>query len=165
MRNDERVTQELVATIFDYDSSTGLFKHKKRRRGVKQGSLAGSLKPDGYVLLCINGLFFQAARVAWLYVNGVWPTHTIDHINRVRSDNRISNLRDVTPQVNSFNIGTKRKNNTSGCPGVYFFKRAKRYHAQISIHGKTIFLGAFVDIDDAAKAYAAGKQKYHAITQ
>ena len=164
MQNDTRVTADLVRSIYTFDPEEGIFRYRETRSGkCKAGSVAGSRKPNGYVLMSINGLFFQAGRVAWLYMHGEWPTHTIDHINRDRSDNRIANLRDVTNQVNSRNLGHQRANNTSGFVGVYFFKRSKRYHAQISHEGKLIFLGGYVDIQDAAKAYAEAKQKYHAI--
>ena len=126
MRNDPRITAELVREYFHYAPDTGLITYAKRRGKALLGAKAGSIK-KGYLLLSINGIFVQAARVIWLHVHGKWPEHDIDHVNREKLDNRIANLRDVPPQINSWNLGSERKNNVSGHPGVHFFQRAKRY--------------------------------------
>lgn len=88
-----------------------------RKRCWKQNSL-------GYVQIKISGKLYHAHRLAWLYVYGYMPEKEIDHINRIRDDNRIANLREATSQLNSLNTGIY-KNNTSGSKGIYYNKRAK----------------------------------------
>lgn len=162
MRNDPSITCELVRSIYDYNQDTGVLTYKEDRGAMKKGQRAGTYK-RGYLNLNICGKFFQGARVVWLHVHGRWPTGEIDHINRIPSDNRVENLRDVSHRVNMLNQRSTRANNKTGVVGVYYFTREKRFHAQISIKGKMTHLGAFINLDDAAKAYAQAKATHHAI--
>ena len=70
---------------------------------IKVGTQAKSLDTKGYVTVCVKGKQYKGHRVAWYLYYGSWPTGVIDHINRDKSDNRIENLRDVTPSVNNLN--------------------------------------------------------------
>jgi hypothetical protein len=78
----------------------------------------------------------------------------IDHINGVRDDNRIENLRSVTQQENCFNVKYK------GC--TYDTDRNK-WRAQIRIDGKKKNLGRFDTEQQAHQAYLDAKKKYHII--
>ena len=84
----------------------------------------------------------------------------IDHINHNVFDNRKSNLRIVTRLENAWNVD-KRKDNTSGCRGVYFLKDRNKYSASIMVNGITIYLGQFNDINDAIKARKEAEMKYY----
>jgi hypothetical protein len=72
----------------------------------------------------------------------------VDHINNIRLDNRLKNLRFVTNQENNMNA-LIRKNNTSKIKGVYFNKACNKWRAHIKINGKQIHLGLFQNIEDA----------------
>ncbi len=85
-------------------------------------------------------------------MTGEWPADQIDHINRIRSDNRWSNLRAATPQQNTAN--SFRVDNTSGKKGVTWNKQAGKRQAQICVNGKNYHLGRYNDIEDAAVAYS-----------
>lgn len=76
----------------------------------------------------------------------------IDHINKNKLDNRKSNLRICTRSENIANR-TKNKNNTTGFKGVTYLKANKTFMAQISINGKKIYLGYFVNPLLAHKVY------------
>jgi len=78
----------------------------------------------------------------------------IDHINGIKTDNRISNLRNVTKQENGFN--TKAK-------GYSWNKATSKWKAQIWIGSKNIHLGLFIQEEDAKQAYLNAKEKYHSI--
>ena len=78
----------------------------------------------------------------------------IDHINHNGLDNRRENLRICTRAENSRNRG-KQKNNTSGYKGVCWYKRDKKWRAQIKKDSKKIHIGYFDIIEDAARAYDA----------
>ena len=72
----------------------------------------------------------------------------LDHINRVRDDNRISNLRITTSSINNKNAGI-RSNNTSGTTGVRLNKSDQKWYACIAHHGKKKHLGSYSNIEDA----------------
>ena len=76
----------------------------------------------------------------------------IDHINGIKDDNRIVNLRVVTNKMNQCNRG-KRNNNTSGYKGVYWYKQKKKWQAKIGHHKKSIHLGYYDNIENARQAY------------
>jgi hypothetical protein len=90
---------------------------------------------------------------------GNWPRSYIDHINRVKTDNRISNLREVTHLQNSQNR-SKNVNNTSGYCGVCWQKSRNQWHVKISYKGKRVHVGRFDHLEDAISARKAAEQRY-----
>jgi hypothetical protein len=99
-RAEGLLTHSLLLELLSYDPATGLFTHLK---GKNKGDVAGWSNDDGYVYLTIRGTKYQAHRVAWFYSHGTWPVYEIDHKDRVRNNNKLDNLRDVTHQVNATN--------------------------------------------------------------
>lgn len=102
------MTQEELHQLLDYNPETGKFFWKVNMRGkVKIGTKAGCVcKIHGYELINIKNKQYRAHRLAWLYVHGKWPNPEIDHINRVKTDNRIANLREADRSMNNLNRGT-----------------------------------------------------------
>jgi len=127
-------------------------------RKIRIGDEAGSIGRNGYRYIQIKGRMYLAQRLIWNYQTGEWPPEgmEVDHINTDRSDYRWVNLRLLTPTLNKMNTSV-RMHNMSGVKGVHFdnrYSRAKRpYRAQISIRGKTIYLGYFPSAEEASKAY------------
>lgn len=97
--------------------------------------------------------------MAWLYIYGEFPDGEIDHINGNKADNRICNLRCVDHFTNMKNYPLPR-NNKSGIIGVSWYKALSKWEAKIQHDGKSIHLGYFDDLDDAAKARKAAEEKY-----
>ena len=97
------ITQELVKSLFDYDSNNRKFLTRKVTvaNNAKAGQILNTMGTDGYLRTSINRKPFKVHRLAWLYIYGELPTYTIDHINRIRDDNRIENLRDCKFSENS----------------------------------------------------------------
>ena len=158
------LTAEYLRSILNYDPETGIFTWKASvANSVKVGDVAGYSNGNGYLRLRLQSRLYQAHRLAWLYVYGEWPKLDIDHINRNRSDNRISNLREVTNKQNMQNK-SKRSDNTSGHPGVVWYKRSAKWQAQIMHNYKTIHLGYFTDREDAIAARKAAEKLYWADT-
>ncbi|WP_425279701.1 HNH endonuclease [Enterobacter hormaechei] len=91
--------------------------------------------------------------MAWFYIHGVWPSKEVDHINHVRNDNRIENLRDVSARSNKGNC----TNNTSGFVGVFYHKDMSRWCAGIKIDGRSKHLGTFDNPKRASLAYRLAK--------
>jgi hypothetical protein len=100
----------------------------------------------------------MAHRAAWCLYHGEWPAGVIDHINGDKTDNRIENLRCVTPSINSRNM-KKFKHNTSGIAGVCWHKASNKWRAIVTVGGRQKSLGVFSDKDDAAKAVARSRRE------
>jgi hypothetical protein len=154
------LTAEYLRSVLHYEPETGILTWKVRTaRRVKVGDVAGSQDGGGYLRIKVLSRDYLAHRLAWLYVYGSWPKDQLDHVNRNRSDNRISNLREVTNKQNQQNK-SKRSDNTSGHPGVYWRKRAPKWVAQITHNYKQIHLGYFDDLEAAIAARKAGELRY-----
>lgn len=154
------ITADEVRRLLDYDPNTGQFRRRITRKRNKIGSIAGSPDAYGYRQVYVAGKMYKAHRLAWLYTHGVWPAGEIDHINRVRDDNRICNLRLATPAQNRQNTGSFC-NNTSGVKGVVWHKRLKKWQAQIKIRRQNVYLGMFDCYVRAVRARRAAELTYH----
>src|SRR4051812_36538770 len=111
---------ERLHELLDYQPDTGVFRWKKRRGPRSAGAIAGSVATKGYWRITLDGQECLAHRLAWLYVHGTWPDGELDHIDQVKTNNRISNLRPVTSSQNKQNISGPQRNNASGHRGVYW---------------------------------------------
>lgn len=158
----EELTQKRLQEFLHYEPTTGEFTRIKRSRGVTlNGEVAGSLHATrGYWRIRVRGKCYAAHRLAWLYVYGVWPTKEIDHINRIKTDNRIANLRELTTAENQQNVDIAR-NNTSGHKGVVFHKRYRKYQAYIRVNRHLKSLGSFETLEEAVEARKAAEQVWH----
>ena len=157
------MTPEVLKELLDYDAQTGVFKWKKRvGRGIA-GAVAGRISTSktapGYVQIMVSKKLYQAHRLAWLYVNGSLPDEQIDHINGIRSDNRIENLRVVSGSLNSQNQRRARKDNKTGFLGVSLHR--SRFQACIRKDRKIFHLGYFDSAEEAHDAYVKAKRTIH----
>ena len=148
------LTQARLRELLYYDPDTGIFTGKTKRGRFRAGTAMCTLGVNGRIQLHIDHKKHFAHRLAWLYVEGVWPSHEIDHINGVPTDNRISNLREATTKQNGENRG-KQSNNTSGYKGVTWSNKSQKWQAQICHNGIRKYLGVFVDPKAAHEAYLA----------
>ena len=157
------LTAERLRELLSYDADTGIFRRKTSRGGQKAGTGVSYLnKVNGYVYAGLDGKRRLAHRLAWLYVYGEWPLHDIDHVNGLRSDNRLCNLREATRSENLQNIRlTSRKNSSCGLLGATWDKNKGKWTAQISNQGKRKFLGRFETPEDAHRAYLKAKVRLH----
>lgn len=147
--------------LLSYDSDAGVLAWRITRGGhVCSGKPAGSLT-GRYIRIGIDGRGYRAHRVAWLIAHGAWPTGQIDHINGNRADNRLANLRDVSPCVNAQNQRAAHKRNESGLLGATFHAQSGRWRAQILHEGKNLTLGRFDTAEAAHGAYLAAKRNLH----
>ncbi len=154
------LTAEYLRSVLHYDQETGIFTRKvSTSNSVKVGDVAGCPNGDGYLLIMVQSRLYKAHRLAWLYVSGEWPEDQIDHINRNRSDNRITNLREVSHKQNQQNR-SKPSNSTSGHPGVSWYKRYYKWVARITHNYKLIHLGYFTDREEAIAARKAAEKLY-----
>jgi hypothetical protein len=157
--NEKILTQELLKKLLHYNPSTGLFRWKLPFGKQKINGIAGGKNSQGYTIISINSKLYRAARLAFLYMEGYFPEYHVDHINRIRDDNRWENLRHITQQCNNRNT-SKRSDNTSGITGVTWNKLSKKWVSQISTNGKNKYLGIFGTLKEAAKIRWEAEVKY-----
>jgi len=105
-----------------------------------------------------DGKAYGQHRVAWLLVHGYWP-YEIDHVNGIKMDNRLCNLRAVSSSENSRNK-PRQSNNLSGITGVRFCTKRKRWVSQIKFQGRVEFLGRYRDLFNAVCARKSAEVKY-----
>ncbi len=160
MLTDERITLKNLKELLDYNPETGIFKWKFKRQGTQKTDFtAGYLRKDGYVRICLNKNRYMAHRLAWLYMNGMWPKGQIDHIDHNRSNNKLCNLREVSHQENHKNKGMN-SNNTSGVTGVCWITRINKWASYIMIDGKNKYLGEFKKFEEAVEARKKAEIKF-----
>lgn len=154
-------SREEVLSVVDYDPETGWFTRKRSKHCPwTVGKRTGFIARKGYRLLHIKGNYYMEHRIAWLIVNReIPPEMTIDHINGIKGDNRIANLRLATDCQNSY-YRPKKSNNTSGYKGVYQRENGK-YRAAITVNRKRQNLGTFETKEEAYAAYCDAAQKLH----
>lgn len=137
-----------------YDKETGIFRwrfHTKTGKNIPW-SIAGCTQSRGYVHIKIGSVGYKAHRLAWLYVYGTFPENEIDHINGIKDDNRIKNLRSADRIINTQNRH-KVLSKTAGVLGVSWHKASNLWVAQISINNKKIHLGTFKTKELASEKY------------
>jgi HNH endonuclease/AP2 domain len=139
--------------ILDYDPDTGVI--------TRGGKVAGYVACDGYRRLRVYRKNYLAHRLAWMLTHGAFPERGLDHINRVKDDNRIVNLREATAGENHQNQVGPRSHNRSGVRGVCWCKRDERWIARITANGKSRYLGRFDSLSGAAEAYAIARAYNH----
>jgi len=155
------MTHEELKTWLNYDIKTGCFTWKKKpSRRVCIGDIAGTLDTDGYRKIKVMGKVIRSHRLAWFYVPGFFPEQELDHINRIRSDNRIENLRLASRSENAKNK-EKSKANTSGFKGVSQQKKTGKWVAHIKINGKNKHIGTFESPKRASIAYLIASHFHH----
>ena len=178
MDTNNDLTAEFVRQILDYNPDTGVLRWKERPASMFKdgehsashraalwnsryvGTVAGKLERWGYRDVCINHRHYKAHRLAWLIMTGEWPKDQIDHINLNKNDNRWPNLRAATHSENMANRRLHR-NNMSGCKGVYWHKRQKKWLVEISKDKRKIYLGCFDMLEDAERVRKEAAEHFH----
>jgi hypothetical protein len=142
----------------DYDPETGVFRWKIRPNlRIQVGKIAGTLC-NGYVRIKLDDFCHAGHRLAWLHVYGAWPSKQMDHVNGVRSDNRIANLRDVPILINRQNQRRAHRRNRVGLLGVSkSSQRRPGFRARID----HIHLGTYPTPEQAHAVYVSAKRIRH----
>ena len=168
MTDRDRALLELAARaagMVNYNPITGSMTWKQKPKNTKDsarwnsrysGKECGTVDDKGYRRILFrfqpdSTFKIRVHRLAWFIVYGVIPFGEIDHINQIKTDNRIENLRDVPKSINQRNV-PRRVSNTSGVPGVTWHKQRAKWCAQASVDGKHHHIGLFTAIEDAEKA-------------
>jgi hypothetical protein len=130
-----------INEYLQYDPETGVIIWiKPTSTKIKNGQVAGSKDAYGYLVIHVQGKNYKAHRLAWYLHYGKWPTNQIDHINGIRADNKISNLRNVTNQQNQLN----RKGHRDKTYKYYtFHKRFNKWQVRATINNRRKHFGYF----------------------
>jgi HNH endonuclease len=172
MANKALPSPELLRKLLSYDAKTGALTWLFR----EPGSIIGDSSPrwnsiwagvraftadngQGYRYGKLFGRHYRAHRIIWAVAYGEWPNGHIDHINGDRSDNRLDNLRVVTPSENQRNQ-KRASNNTSGVTGVFWLKAAQKWSAQITVGGRNKHIGLFNAFEDAVSARKSAEVEF-----
>lgn len=157
------LTAERLRSLLYYDPATGVFTRRVATGSGGRwniGTVAGHILVIGYWSICVDGASYLAHRLSWLYVHGKWPDAEIDHINMLKSDNRIANLRAVSHAQNMQNDHGPRENTRSGLRGVDWYKTS--YRARLRAGGVLVLCKTgFATAESASLAYEAARRRFH----
>lgn len=156
----EQITHIELLKLLDYNPDTGLFTWTMHRgsRALK-GSVAGSVSDTGYQVIRLNNKLYKSHRLAWFYCFKEWPEYDIDHINRNKLDNSLSNLRDVPRSINNTNTLARNSLDTKGV-----YNNGTKFMARIQRQGKDNYLGTYTSIEEASNAIDKFIEKENANT-
>lgn len=163
----ERVipSYERVRELFDYNEITGIMT-RKVTVGINgtalEGRIVGHLDTKGYLNVRVDNFSFKLHRIIWLWWYGYWSENQIDHINRIKHDNRICNMREYSQVCNSRNLSA-RKDSVTGVNGVHLYgvnkvTGAVKYVAVIGVNYKSNFLVVTEDLVEAVAYRLAAEQ-------
>ena len=124
-------TEEMLRDSVTYDPETGVLTKGSKSNWCRQ--------KHGHMLVRISGKTYKLHRLAWLCMTGSWPTNHIDHIDGDPTNNRWSNLRDVT---RSQNLRNQRRSKKPTC-GVYPVKG--HWVVKVRVMGALVHYGSFAD--------------------
>lgn len=157
-------SQQELQELFSYDPQTGLLHWKERSRSLFTNNKSHktwntryankeaftALDAKGYRVGAIHDEVCRASRVIYKLVYGI-DAIQIDHSDGIRTNNRISNLANVTGLQNQKNMKTP-VNNTSGHIGVIWDASRNKWAARIKVNTKHINLGRYAEFNDAVAA-------------
>lgn len=149
------ITQTELKNLFDYVDGQLIAKTNSKKRKI--GDALKSITNNGYLIGCINKQRYRVHRLIFLYFHGFMPMQ-VDHIDGNRQNNCIENLREATPSQNSQN---RKPTGSSGIKGVVWHKQSKKWVASICINRKSVHLGSFEKIEDAALIATEARKKLH----
>jgi hypothetical protein len=149
-----------VDEFLKYDPDTGILTWKKSPANrVKTGDEAGTINANGYKVFSIRNKLYSAHRIAWLISKGALPLEHIDHINGIRSDNKLDNMRAASNRENLRNCKL-HKLNKSGVTGVKWYPKQMSWESYITVDYKKICLGYFKVFFDAVAARKSAEIGY-----
>ena len=150
------IDAEQVRRLLTYNPETGVMRREK------DGAELRSMSSNGYLRGRVLGELHYVHRLAFALMTGALPPHQVDHINRNRADNRWRNLRHASNKENAQNVSAKA-GSASGRLNVY--PANGRWQVKLMVNGRSVVVGRFDDIEDAAAAAAVAKASLHPFSQ
>lgn len=155
------LTHARLLDLLDYDPETGVFTRRQAVGKLKAGAVFGSKNGHGYLHGWLDGRnLYKCHQLAWFYVHGEWPPRPLDHRDRNRANNRISNLRLTNHIENGQNqVGRKAGSDQSLPRGVT--RNGSGYSARICINKEVWHLGTYRTPEEAGEKYQSTKELFH----
>ena len=151
------LSTEYLHELFEYRD--GKLYRKVAKANGKAGEEAGHVNKVGYRVVTLDGKIKLVHRLIYQMTHGECPEF-LDHINGVRTDNRIENLRPANKSQNAANQKLS-STNTTGIKNVSLDKRSNSYFVSVKRQDKQIFCGRFKDIELAELVAIEARDKYH----
>lgn len=178
MACEDDITAEMARQLLNYDPDTGELRWKCRPLSMFKagewrdarwsqakwntryaGEIAGRINDGGYPLVNMKSYRpYRAHRLIWLMVHGRWPSGEIDHINGIRHDNRLCNLREGTRAENHQNLKARHER---GLLGARWYEKYGRWRSRIMVDQKETSLGYHDTEEQAHAAYLEAKKRLH----
>lgn len=152
MKRTSLPSQEELLSRFMYDPATGKLLWKTHRCSNMIGREAGTRATNGYLRVNLCKVQYAAHRIIWKMVYGTEPAE-VDHIDRARRNNRLSNLRESNRALNTLN--RDRRLQSSRPTGIERTRQGK-FMVRVCDNYKRTILGTFVSLEEAV----AVRQKY-----
>jgi hypothetical protein len=152
------LTKEIVNNLFYYKDGVLYWKNICSRR-LKTGNIAGYLNENKYWKTSFNKKTYFNHRIIFLMHYGYLPK-TIDHINGIKTDNRIENLREVTTSQNQHNRKINL-NSSSGVKNVVWSKQCNKWGVFIAVNKKSHCIGYYESLEIAKTASIEARKNYH----
>lgn len=143
--------------VFTYDPETGVLRWKVDRWRAKAGQVAGCHCRYGYLVVRVFRRTTKVHRIAWELHFGEPAPAVIDHVNGVRDDNRIVNLRACTHSQNLANKA--HRTDRSLLPGVKRAHKGPGYTATVSCNRRAYYLGTYETQEAAHAAYVTKRRE------
>lgn len=155
MRARREIPISRIQDVLGYDPDTGRLVWKvKVADKVVVGREAGNATGRRDVRISVDGVLYQAHRLAWVIMTSSQPPALIDHINRDHRDNRWANLRAASTSQNGANRKAQA-NSTTKIKGVHHYPESKKpWLARMSCRGEVVLNRYFSTQEEAARAYA-----------
>jgi hypothetical protein len=157
-RNYATIDTDLLRSYYSYDPETGFLHVKKPNPVHPIGGVIGARCPDGYITVVIKRRHFLGHRLAWQLFYGEPAPCAIDHINGIRDDNRIANLRLATTSQNNANARACGRHGL--LKGVRRTPNGK-FWAAVCKDRRETYLGVFETEEEAHAAYLEGARRVH----
>lgn len=145
---------ELIRKWFDYDPIRGVLIRKLKLRSDAHDEI----DPTTRLSIHFQGKWYSYAVLCWIVHYKKFPDGWVDHKDRIKGHNWITNLREATPTQNQQN----KAGSGQYAKGVTWRDRIEKpWQAKIRVNGVRIHLGSFAEHDEAAEAYRKAAKEHH----
>lgn len=162
IRSSSTLTQDRLKEQIHYDPDTGHLTWLISKKGVSKGRrVSPTPATDGYMQCVVDSQHYYQHQIIWLWVTGTFPDSCIDHINRIRNDNRWVNLRQATYYQNQYN--KEWSGNACGVKNVCQYGNSYTVSFRDPSTGKIVNFGTYKTLDEAEEIAYWVREELHGV--